>query len=98
MLNRKKKYNYTPMTDEEIEASRKKLGLDEQEVKVQVVEMPQVLYGPPPMEETIVVEQPQVLYGPPPKPKVFRVDTSNSELEKMLEDDEDKGINPRNHR
>ena len=64
MFNRKKKYNYTPMTDEEIRQSQEKLGIVKP--KVQVVKQPQVLYGPPPMREEVVVEMPQVLYGPPP--------------------------------
>ncbi len=93
MFNRKKKYNYTPMTDEEIRQSQEKLGIVKPKVHVVkqpqvlygpppmreevVVEMPQVLYGPPPVQEEVVVEMPQVLYGPPPAPEEIEVDVQD---------------------
>ncbi len=47
-------------------------------VRVERVEMPQVLYGPPKMEEVEVhtVVMPQVLYGPPPR--------QNTEMHEMF--------------
>ena len=52
-----------------------KLSKENEKVETHTVTMPQVLYGPPPMEkvEHVVVERvdmPQVLYGPPPMEKV----------------------------
>lgn len=98
---RKKKYNYTPMTDAEIQASQEKIGTSTQ-VTEQVYVAPQVLYGPPPMEkvEMQYVEMPQVLYGPPPMekvevhyvemPQVLYGPPPKEELHEMFVDESDK--------
>ncbi len=103
-LNRpksRKKYNYTPMTDEEIKASQDKINSVER-VETVVIKEPQVLYGPPPMEkvEVVHVETPQVLYGPPPvekaevvhveMPQVLYGPPPKQEMHEMFSDGEKK--------
>ena len=84
----RKKYNYTPMTDEEILQAQQNIGTYEQQVE-EVYVAPQVLYGPPPQQ---VVEEvyiaPQVLYGPPPR----------SELEEMMIEPDPQPTEGNNHR
>jgi len=85
----KKKYSYTPMTDEEVRRSQEKIFEEVQELygpppKVEevVVEMPQMLYGPPPKVEEVVVEMPQILYGPPPREELHEMFIENNPDEK----------------
>lgn len=50
-----------------------KLSKENEKVETKTVTMPQVLYGPPPMQEVHEVKMPQVLYGPPPMPEIHEV-------------------------
>lgn len=69
-----------------------KLSKENEKVETHTVTMPQVLYGPPPMEKVEVREVPRwgVLYGPPKPVK--------NEVESMLNDDYIPGTNVRKPR
>ena len=69
-----------------------KLSKENEKVETHTVTMPQVLYGPPPMEKVEVREVPRwgVLYGPPKPVK--------NEVESMLNDDYIQGTNVRKPR
>lgn len=105
---RKKKYNYTPMTEEEIEAAQREIGITdagEERVERVVYTSPQVLYGPPPVKEetTVVYQSPQVLYGPPPvkeetvvyqPPQVLYGPPPRDELESMFVEEDTPKTTP----
>lgn len=90
-----------------------KLSKENEKVETKTGTMPQVLYGPPPMQEVHEVKMPQVLYGPPPMWKEERVvvgpqvlygppsmsrGESRSEMVDMFDDDYIPGTNVRKPR